>query len=388
MRVFISVGEPSGDIHGANLAKSLATLVPGIQAHGFGGPKMREAGVDLLFPLAEHPVIGFIQVARMYGFFVERVNEAAQWFETHKPDAVILVDFPGMNWWIARRASERGIPVYYFVPPQIWAWGGWRIHKMKRYVNEAFTNFPFESDWFTERGMPNTWVGHPYFDELAHEKVDDSIVKAIRHKGQKIIGMLPGSRSQELHNNVGPMLRAAQLLHKSHPDVRFHFACLKDKHKDWVQARIASRREWASLPITCHAGRTPEVIESSDFCIAVSGSVSLELLWRRKPCVTIYHAAWLYVQLAKIMKKCRFISLVNLMASREINPELVHYRCQSKKIAKFCQTWLDHPDQLQAKVDELDQLRSTWAKPGACERAAKLLVQRIAKAPGAKKSAA
>lgn len=377
MKIFISVGEPSGDIHGSNLAKYLRSVHPDIQIAGFGGAKMREAGVELLYPLAEHAVIGFIQVARMYGFFVERVKQAADWMESEKPDAVVMIDFPGMNWWVARRAAERGIPVYYFVPPQIWAWGGWRVKKMKRYVNEAFTNFPFESDWYSERGMPNTWVGHPYFDELSEQRLDEPFVAQLKASGKKIIGMLPGSRTQELENNVPAMLQAAVRLHQSHPEIVFHFACLREKQKNWVQKKIATRQDWQLLPITMHFGKTPEVIEASEFCIAVSGSVSLELLWRKKPCVTIYHAAWFLYQLSKVLKKCPFISLINLLAQREVTPEFVHYRSRSRQIANVCQEWLDHPESLQKVVVELTQLKENWAIPGACERAGKLLLDRI-----------
>jgi len=378
MKIFISAGEPSGDIHGCNLAASLQKMHPGIEISGFGGPKMRSAGVDLLYPLAEHAVIGFIQVARMYGFFVERVKQAADWFEAEKPDAVVLIDYPGMNWWVARRATERGIPVYYFVPPQIWAWGGWRVGKMKRYVNEAFANFPFENDWYSERGMPNTWVGHPYFDELAGQQIDQPFVEAIRGSGKTVIGMLPGSRTQELENNVPSMLRAACRLNKQHPGLEFHFACLKEKQKVWVTQKIASKPEWAALPVTVHAGKTPEIIEVSRFCIAVSGSVSLELLWRKKPCVTIYHAAWFYIQLAKVLKRCRYASLVNLLAGKELSPEFVHYRCRSRQIARVCHQWLKEPETLNKVVEELTDLRETWAIPGACERAARLLLERVA----------
>lgn len=377
MKIFLSVGEPSGDLHGANLAKHLMALVPGIRIGGFGGKKMREAGIEQIYPLAEHAAIGFIKVALQYRFYLARVNEAADWMDREKPDAVVLVDFPGMNWHVAHKAADRGIPVYYFVPPQLWAWAGWRVKKMKRWVNEAFTNFPFEDKWYQDRGMPTTLVGHPYFDELAEERLDPGTLSAIQAGGGIIVGMLPGSRGQELANNVPAMLQTAEILFEQYPEVRFHFACYKPKQADWVRAKIAQNPKWARLPVEIHSGKTPEVIEASRFMVAVSGSVSLELLWRTKPCVTVYHGSWFYMQLARILKKCKYISLVNLLAEEEVFPEFVHHKCQGKNMAKVCLDWLAHPEKIDALQQKLALLRRKWAIPGATARAAKLLVDRI-----------
>lgn len=377
MKIFLSVGEPSGDLHGANLAKHLEKRLPGVKISGFGGPKMRAAGVEQLYPLSEHAVIGFLNVAMQYPFFVKRVQQAAAWMDKEKPDAVVLIDFPGMNWHIARKATERGIPVFYFVPPQLWAWAGWRVEKMKRWVVEALTNFPFEDKWFRSKGMPSTLVGHPYFDELDHQKLDMEVVRKIQDSGTTIIGMLPGSRGGELSHNVPTMLQTAEILVAKHPGVRFHFACYKAKQADWVRAKIAEKTRWASLPIEIHSGNTPEVIEASRFLIAVSGSVSLEFLWRTKPFVTIYQTTWFNMQLVKLLKKCQFISLINLLSEKEVLPEFMDYKCQSQSLARVCLSWLGEP----AKIDELREkltvLRAKWAIPGACERAANHLVDRI-----------
>jgi len=377
MKIFLSVGEPSGDLHGANLAKHLEKRLPGVKISGFGGPKMRAAGVEQLYPLSEHAVIGFLNVAMQYPFFVKRVKQAAAWMDKEKPDAVVLIDFPGMNWHIARKATERGIPVFYFVPPQLWAWAGWRVEKMKRWVVEALTNFPFEDKWFRSKGMPSTLVGHPYFDELDHQKLDMEVVRKIQDSGTTIIGMLPGSRGGELSHNVPTMLQTAEILLAKHPGVRFHFACYKAKQADWVRAKIAEKPRWASLPIEIHSGNTPEVIEASRFLIAVSGSVSLEFLWRTKPFVTIYQTTWFNMQMVKLLKKCQFISLINLLSEKEVLPEFMDYKCQSQSLARVCLSWLGEP----AKIDELREkltvLRAKWAIPGACERAANHLVDRI-----------
>lgn len=377
MKIFLSVGEPSGDLHGANLAKQLEKRLPGVKISGFGGPKMLAAGVEQLYPLSEHAVIGFLNVAMQYPFFVKRVKQAAAWMDKEKPDAVVLIDFPGMNWHIARKATERGIPVFYFVPPQLWAWAGWRVEKMKRWVVEALTNFPFEDKWFRSKGMPSTLVGHPYFDELDHQKLDMEVVRKIQDSGTTIIGMLPGSRGGELFHNVPTMLQTAEILVAKHPGVRFHFACYKAKQADWVRAKIAENPRWSRLPIEIHAGNTPEVIEASRFLIAVSGSVSLEFLWRTKPFVTVYQTNWFNIQLVRLLKKCQFISLINLLSEEEVLPEFMDYKCQSQSLAGVCLSWLGEP----AKIDELREkltvLRAKWAIPGACERAANHLVDRI-----------
>src|SRR5271156_5972342 len=164
MRIFISAGEPSGDLHGANLIQSLRQQRPDLEFIGFGGPRMEAAGARLLYPLCQLAVMWFLRVLLNATTFLKVLSQADRYFRHRRPDAVILIDYPGFHWWLARRARFHGIPVFYFVPPQLWAWAGWRVEKMRRFVDHVLCSLPFEEAWYAERGVKARYVGHPYFD--------------------------------------------------------------------------------------------------------------------------------------------------------------------------------------------------------------------------------
>jgi lipid-A-disaccharide synthase len=152
MHLFFSAGEPSGDLHGANSIRELRKLDPGVVASGFGGERMRAAGCQLVYPLCDMAVMGLGPVLRSLPRFVGLLRTADQFFGAQRPDAVVLIDYPGFNWWVARKARAHGIPVFYFVPPQIWGWASWRVRKMRRLVDQVLCTLPFEEEWYRARG--------------------------------------------------------------------------------------------------------------------------------------------------------------------------------------------------------------------------------------------
>ena len=157
MRIFLCAGEPSGDLHGATLVRALRRLHPGVECVGFGGERMEAAGCRLLYPLCRLAVMWFLRVLAHAPTFLHLLSRADRYFRHRRPDAVVLIDYPGFNWWLARRAHFHGIPVFYFVPPQLWGWAGWRVRKMKRYVDHVLCTLPFEVDWYRERGRAHSW---------------------------------------------------------------------------------------------------------------------------------------------------------------------------------------------------------------------------------------
>jgi lipid-A-disaccharide synthase len=160
MRIFISAGEPSGDLHAANLIHSLRASFPDARFDGFGGEKMTAAGANLLYPLVNLAVMWFLNVFFNLVTFIRLIFMADRYFREERPDAVVLVDYPGLHWWIARRAKARGIPVFYFVPPQIWAWAGWRVSKVRKYIDQVLCSLPFEPAWYHARGVADDSRGH------------------------------------------------------------------------------------------------------------------------------------------------------------------------------------------------------------------------------------
>ena len=287
---FFSAGEPSGDLHAAELIVKLREKLPDVKIVGYGGPKMEEAGCELLRDLTQLAIMWFGRAIKNLLTFKKIVDDADAYFAAHKVDAVILVDYPGMNWWIAWRAKKHGIPVFYFMPPQIWTWAAWRIKKMKRYVDYVLCCLPFEKRWFEGHGCNVEYIGHPFFEEVRNRQPDTMFIDQLRSAvppGERLLAVLPGSRNQEVHGNFDDMLSAAEMVRKEYPGTRIVVAAFKDSQKEWIEKRMRERKIAADA-VSVYVGRTPEIIRAADCCIAVSGSVSLELLANGCPAVIYY----------------------------------------------------------------------------------------------------
>ena len=284
MRIFFSVGEPSGDQHAARLIGALKRRRPDLAISGYGGPKMAQAGCALDFELTNLAVVGLFRVLPLLWRFYGLVKRAERLFQETRPDAVVLVDFPGFNWWIARKAKAAGIPVFYYLPPQLWGWLPWRVRKMRKFVDHILCGLPFEPKWYAERGLKAEYVGHPFFDEVAENRLDEAFCRRAQVDFRRIVGILPGSmRNHEVEANFPLQIGVMEQVAARHPDVQFLVACYKERHLERCRQLLATRPR--SLPVELFVGRTPEIIESSDCCVMVSGSVSLEMLARAKPAV-------------------------------------------------------------------------------------------------------
>ena len=373
MHLFISAGEPSGDLHGSNLIAALKRLEPTLQCSGFGGERMEAAGCQLLYPLTKLSVMWFLRALLNIFTFIRLLNRARHFFRQRKPDAVIVIDFPGFHWALAKRAHAEGIPVYYFVPPQLWAWAGWRVKKMKKWVDHVLAALPFENTWYGEHGMPSTYIGHPYFDELSRRSLDPSFVNEQRRDSRKIIAILPGSRTQEVKKNLPEMLEAAAIIHEAHPETRFMVASFNEN-----QAEMARSLSGASkIPLQIHVGRTPEIIDLATTCISVSGSVSLELMYHLKPAVVVYRLGWLSLRVSRWFMRCKYITLVNLLADKQIFPEFLTDRNPSRGVAEQVLNWLENPEEAADVKRSLQEVRDGVARAGACDRAASFVVSQL-----------
>jgi lipid-A-disaccharide synthase len=386
MQFFISAGEPSGDLHAANLIRSLRKFYPDAEFTGFGGTHMREAGARLLYPLVDLAVMWFLHVFLNLFTFVRLIFLADRHFRDTRPDAVVLVDYPGLHWWIARRAKARGIPVIYFVPPQIWAWAGWRIKKVKKYVDLVLCSLPFEPEWYHARGFRNAiYVGHPYFDELKDRPLDANFLADQRTRSGELVSILPGSRTQEVVRNLPEMIQAANKMAFQRPGVRFAVACLHERHKQLAESIVAAviQKDGRSpeLEIEIHAGRTPELIRLARVAWAVSGSVGLELMVEALPSVVLYKIRRFDLWIASFFIKARYISLVNLLADTELFPEYLTWRDVSDELVRWTLSWLDDPRARQEAREALATLRHHVARPGAADRAAEDIVSWLERTP-------
>jgi lipid-A-disaccharide synthase len=392
MKIFFSVGEPSGDLHGANLVRELRARRPDCECVGFGGPRMAAAGCALHEDLTKLAVMWLLHAILNIHKFWLLVSRADRYFRHHRPDAVVLIDYPGFNWWIARRAKAHGIPVFYYGAPQLWAWAGWRIKKMRRFVDHVLCKLPFEEAWYRERGCNATFIGHPYFDQLRAEQLDAAFVEKLRPASGPLVAILPGSRTQEVQSNLGYFLKAAKIVHGRVPHVRFAIASFKPSQAEFARHAVAA----SGLPIEIHVGRTAEIIHAADCAMAVSGSVSLELLYHTKPTVILYYVSRFAFFVQRFLRKVRYITLVNLLTTNDLFPKRVatydpadpadahvlmpeYLTCsdKSEQVAAHVVEWLNHPAKRAARASQLAELRDRVGHGGASQRAAEYLVNAL-----------
>ncbi len=390
MKIFFSVGEPSGDLHGANLVRSLQKQRPGLRCVGYGGPRMEAEGCQLYEDLTRYALMGFLPVIGKLPMFYRLMKRAEKYFREDPPDAVVLIDYPGFNWWIARKAKQRGIPVFYYGVPQIWAWARWRVGKMRRLVDHVLCKLPFEKEWYEERGCKATDVGHPYFDELIERELDHDFIDQQQSRPGKLVTILPGSRKREVSRQLPVFLKSARLVREQLEDVQFSIASFDQEQAEMARQMV----EHAGVEAEIHVDRTGELIEACHCAMACSGSVSLELMYHEKPAAILYKVNVMQRLLTRLLGRVRYMTLVNLIASerrfdwlvRDYDPDrlegaevpLPEYptcRDKSKPIAAHLVRWLEDEGQQRRVVDWLHALSKEHAIPGATERAAEYIIE-------------
>jgi lipid-A-disaccharide synthase len=357
---------------------------------------MAAAGCELHEDLTQLAVMWLLRVLVNLHRFMELVSRADRYFRHHRPDAVVLIDYPGFNWWIARRAKQHGIPVFYYGTPQLWAWAGWRVRKMRRFVDHVLCKLPFEVDWYRQRGCQAQFLGHPYFDQLADEQHDESFIRQQRSRSGPLVAILPGSRTQEVKDNLPHLLKAACVVRDQVPSARFAIASFKPS-----QAERARRLAAASgLPVEIHVGKTGELIRAAQCAMAVSGSVSLELLYHTTPSVILYHVSSVPYFLQKYGRRVRYITLVNLLAvdnclslpmgvydpenpldAQVLMPEYVTCGDRSRELAGHVVRWLTDPADYQQRVAQLAALKKQVGGGGASAKAADYVLRTLAGRP-------
>ncbi|MCC7337761.1 MAG: lipid-A-disaccharide synthase [Pirellulaceae bacterium] len=330
--LFFSVGEPSGDLHAAKLISQLQYLQPSATFQGFGGGRMSEAGCQIDYELTNLAVMGFAEVLPKLREFIRVANIASDIFARKRPDAVVLVDFPGFNWHIAERAKQHKIPVIYYLPPQLWAWGGWRIAKMRRNVDHVICNLPFEPQWYAQRQMSVDYVGHPFFDEVRQRQLDAHFLAKWREYEGVQVAVLPGSRTREV-KKIWPMqLAAIRELARRHPQARFMVAALHDQHCLWCSQQLTDSDR--KLNIQFFVGKTSEIIELADCSLMKSGSVSLEMMARGTPSVVVYHISRGHYAIVKCVTRIKSMTLPNMIAGKIVMPEFLAVGRTGKVIAQ------------------------------------------------------
>ena len=316
-KIFISVGDPSGDMHGANLMKEVFNRDPEVEFHGLGIQRMHDAGLHSLHAMDDHAIMWastLVKIPTLWQIY----NDCKRFFEEKKPDVVVLIDYAGFNMHLAHAAARRGVPVIYYVCPQLWAHGSWRIKKLRKVVKKLLLVYPFEEEFYAGSGLNCKYVGHPLFDELEKREQDNDLVDRLRaEKGEYLVSILPGSREQEIYKLLPLFLRAAQDIHKRHPQASFAISCHHARNMDLIEI-IANRFK---LPFEIVIGNLPEVIEASSVCLTSSGTVTLEVAAHLTPMVVAYRISPIAYFVAKPYIETPYLCLVNKAAGEHLVPE-------------------------------------------------------------------
>ncbi|HHT9146862.1 MAG: lipid-A-disaccharide synthase [Candidatus Brocadiaceae bacterium] len=365
-KIFMSAGESSGDIHGANLMRCLLEKDPKITFYGLGRENMLQAGLHGLHDMT-HKSLMWLHALTEISTFLEMKKDCIHFLRQERPSAVILIDYCGFNFYIARAAKKLGIPVIYYISPQLWAHGPWRVKKIKKLVDRLLVIYPFEKPFYEKAGIPVTYVGHPLFDEIHKEGVDEGFVTELKKQlGETIVSFLPGSRRQEIVRLLPLFLQSAAQIHHTIPSAQFLISCSNDQHFDLI---CEITKEF-NAPYKVVVGNVHEVIKASTLCIAGSGTITLQIAYYLKPMIIAYKISPIAYFIAKPFLITPFIGLVNKLASKMIVPERLMCRANSAWLVNQAIPLLNNPQKRQACIHELSLLMNEIAKPGASEHAA------------------
>jgi lipid-A-disaccharide synthase len=372
LRLFFSVGDLSADLHAANLIRELKQLRPDAIIEGMGGPKMAEAGCDLRHALTNMNVMGFSSVVRHLHTAWRTQRDTLRSFETHRPDAVVVMDFPGYNMALAGRLRRRRIPVIYYISPQIWAWHSSRIHKIRKRITKVLCIFPFEEEIYRRAGVPVEYVGHPLFDHLSGLRLDEAFCRKLRDEaGPLLIGLLGGSRLQEIRSMLPVMARAAGLIRREMPNVLFAVPCAGEPQQE-LATQILRRYD---IPVRIFVKRTYEVMKEADFCLVTSGTATLELAHFNTPMLIMYRVHLPAYLLVRLLMHTRHIGMVNILGGREVVPDRLLWRDDHKGIARTALDIIRSPERTREIKDALGELRRKLDHPGASRQAAEAILK-------------
>jgi lipid-A-disaccharide synthase len=366
----IIAGEASGDLQAANLIKHLKQINSHIEIFGIGGKKMQAEGAEIIYDITDLAIVGFFEVLKHLFTFKKIFEKLGALLETRKPDAVILVDYPGFNLRFAKIAKEKNIPVIYYISPQIWAWGENRIREIKKYVDKMIVIFGFEETLYKEAGVKVSFVGHPFLDIVKPLWKKEETIKTchLRHDSIKI-ALMPGSRKKEIAKHLPVMLRACEIIKNKIPNAEFIISRIKELDQRLYNNIIHK----SALKLHSLDNRPYEVMDIADLAIVASGSATLEVAIMEKPMVIVYKTSFLTWLLARNLIKIPDIGLVNIVARERIVPELTQFEVTPKNIASASLEILTNHKRIHEIKENLRKVKSKLGETGASSRAGHII---------------
>ena len=363
--IMIIAGEASGDRHGANLINSLKSKDPDIRFTGLGGPLMQKVGQEQLYGINDLAVLGLTEVLKKIFFFRKVFNDSLNFLKKERPDAVVLIDYPGFNVRLAEAVHKENTKVVYYISPQVWAWGKERVKKIGCIIEKMLVAFPFEKDIYEKAGIPVSFVGHPLLDELKGFSKEDCRKDFSLNPEDTVISLLPGSRIQEIKLILPVMLKTALLLKR-----KFNACFLLPVASTVKQEDIRKILRHSRAEVKIVNGRSAKVISASDMVITASGTATLETAILDRPMVIIYKVPILSYLVLKRLIKIPHIGMVNILLKEEAFPEFIQYKARPRDIFKACAQILEDKNYCDKMTANLKKLRALLGAPGAGLRAA------------------
>ena len=373
MTIYFAAGEVSADNHGAALMHSLRELRPGLKFIGRGGPRMQQiAGAQFRNWIGEAAVLGLWEVLRKYGYFREQFHQTLGEISVSKPDAVVLIDYPGFNLRLARalRRQSQSQKTIYYISPQVWAWNRGRIKKMARLIDLVLCIFPFEANLYSESGLRAVFVGYPMIENLETQKIETA-------RDPNLIGLFPGSRLREVRKIFPVMIEVARLLLRTRPGLRFCVAAASEGLAREMSEILRSGQSENRPAIEIILGQTPALMQQAWAGIVASGSATLEAAYFRMPFVLIYKVAWPTYIAARLVVNVDYLGMPNLLADKQVVPEFIQHEAKPSVIVKALQALMDDAKVRDRMISEFDAIVGKLGGSGASDRAARAIIQEL-----------
>ncbi|MFC1489914.1 lipid-A-disaccharide synthase [Candidatus Latescibacterota bacterium] len=366
-RVFIIAGETSGDLHGSNLMKQMKAMEPDIEFKGVGGTLMINEGLEAVRHVRDMNFMGFVEVIRHLPFIRRTMIELISLLDSWKPELVILIDYPGFNLKFAPHAKKRNIPVMYYISPQLWAWHKSRVKIVKKYVDRMVVLFDFERDFYRSYGVDADFVGHPLLDVVRPSQTRAEFRESIGAEDSTLlIGILPGSRKQEIESMLPSMMESLDKLKEIGHTVKAALGCASEIDDSYYAPFIRGS------DIKALRGRTYDIMAHSDVLIVSSGTATLEAGILGTPMIIVYRTSPVTYTIGKMLVKIENIGLINIVAGSRIVPELWQSDVTAKNIAHEAERFFSDSALKDKTKMALESSKRKLGDSGASERAARI----------------
>ncbi len=372
-KIMMIAGEASGDLHGGELVKELFKADPDLEIFGVGGDNMRRAGMELYYHVDQLAYIGFWEVIKHYNYFRRIFFHLLEELDKRRPDIVVLIDYPGFNLKFARQAHKRGVKIFYFIAPQVWAWAQGRAKKMAKYIHRLAVIFNFEVPFFKKYGIKTTFVGHPLMDGLKTTMDKQAFCQHFDiNPDAPLLALLPGSRKQEIDFLLPVMLESAAALKKQHGELQIAVSkadTIREEHFD------SYLKAYPDVRII--KNKTYDLMKHATAAIVASGTATLETACFETPFVIAYRVSPLSYLIGKTLVKIRYIGLANIVAGEPVAREFIQQELTVENLKPELEKLLYDNHYRDAKINKLKKVKQKLGAPGAAGKTARLILEQL-----------